>query len=259
MARITLDVCDRHTRNISDSSKAFLIRELRELGALCLDPLPDYQIFSTSCDLDDKIIIMARRQRSDDAPAELVGFVSAVMFPPIPGVHDPVFHTGLTVVVPSMRRSGIPELLFGKLVQHVLESYPSRVWFSSLSGVPSSLVRMATLLQGTFPSPGIQQPCETQIKIAREIDRKHRDKMLISTTAIWEEKTFVFRGCNAGETGKCFRKALDDKQYYSHRDQVASRFYSNLLRNGEGDAVLQVGWITADGLAALVCHSGLTI
>jgi hypothetical protein len=140
--------------------------------------------------------------------------------------------------------------LFGRLALHILESHPGRVWFTSLAGIPSSLVRMATFLEETFPAPGVSRPSETHVAIAREVNTKHRDKMLIASTATWEEESFVFRGCNVGDQRRCFIKDLDDPQYW-HPDKAANSFYRSLLRRREGDAVLQVGWINIEKLAEL--------
>lgn len=101
----------------------------------------------------------------------------------------------------------------------------------------------------------MERPSETHVAIGREIHTKHRDKMLISSTAIWEEDKFVYRGCNSGDAGKCFRREdLDDPQYW-HHDRASSKFYRDMLRNREGDAILQVGWISAETFALLLSKS----
>lgn len=124
MATPTFDVYVRPGLSLSTRAKTSLMHELRELGILCLNPLPDYQIFSTSSNsLDDKIIITAHRQCSSGRPdgppssssTELVGFVSVVILPPIPAVRELVFHSGLAMVKPSIRRSGLIQQPLGCL------------------------------------------------------------------------------------------------------------------------------------------------
>jgi hypothetical protein len=89
----------------------------------------------------------------------------------------------------------------------------------------------------------MSRPSETHLRIAKEIDKGHRDKMLIAGTAVFEEDTFVFRGSNATEEGVYFMKDLDDKRFW-HRDSQQNDFFRALLRKGRGDEVLQIAFFS---------------
>jgi hypothetical protein len=142
--------------------------------------------------------------------------------------------------------------LFVHLILHVYSTRAptSRLWITSLAEVPNSLVHIATFFSDVFPSPSKPVPGEMDLLIARTIDREHRDKMLISPTAVFDEKTFVFKGSNGkkGGVGSVFFKNVHDPQYW-HRNRTMNDFYRGLLKN-EGDEVLQVAYIDQQRIEA---------
>ncbi|KAI1865172.1 hypothetical protein JX265_008219 [Neoarthrinium moseri] len=221
---------------------------LRDLGARCLNPVPNYQVFSTdlSSAFDDKVLAIARQGD------EVVAFAAAVVLP-ITGRADPVVHSGLTVVHPDHRRSsGLTQLLFGNIFLAVLGEFPRGVWFTTLAEVISSLVHISKYAVDVFPSPRweaehgrLDRPRGTHVAIAREISRVHRGAMAISPAAEFDEATFVFRGSNDFAEGRPFMKDVDDPAYW-HRDRETSRFYRRLFRKNKGDEVLLVGFLDPD-------------
>lgn len=236
-----LEVLDRPGMTWSAEEISLLRSQLCQLGHLCFDPLPNYQVFEhpSSTSFHDKIIVLAKQD------GELIAFLSAVVLP-MPGLKDPVVHTGLTVIHPSHRKSGVIHSLFAAFFLHLFSVYPKGLWLSTLSGIVTSLGHIATYTRDVFPSPQWNEehptarPSETHIHIAREINAKHRKEMLIVPEAHFDESAFVFRapkprftrGSSVGAVGVL-------KQ--DHRNLTLTRFYRDLLRN-TGDEVLQVSY-----------------
>ncbi|KAI0130574.1 hypothetical protein BJ170DRAFT_706823 [Xylariales sp. AK1849] len=238
------ELLHRPGRKLSVSAQKVLQASLLKLGSQCLNPLPDYQVFSTNLSeaFDDKILVLARYGD------RVIAFVSAVIIR-IPQLQCPVIHSGLTVIHPEHRRSaGVIQLLFGNLFLHVLCEYPGGVWITTLAEVISSLVHMSKYAINVFPSPHKEQHCPVaepgsiHITIAREISKSYRAKMLISPEAKFDEQSFVFRGSNDHPGGRAFMKDVDDPTHW-HRDQETSKFYRKLFRKDRGDEVLQVGFL----------------
>lgn len=247
MEDIIFTIHDRPGRDYSPVKTAALIEELRKFANLSLNPLPEYQIFSNA---DDKVVVTAHVEKSGGGRGELLAFTSAVMItiPTLPEAEREVLHTGLTVVAPELRRKGMLVQLFVRLILHVYGTRPtnSRLWVTSLAEVPNSLVHIAMFFSDVFPSPSKPVPTETDLLIARAIDHEHRDKMLISPTAVFDEEKFVFKGSNRGK-GVVFMKNVDDPQNW-HRNKAANDFYRALLKD-DGDEVLQVAWIDEQKIA----------
>ncbi|KAH8807466.1 hypothetical protein F5884DRAFT_880559 [Xylogone sp. PMI_703] len=231
----------RPGQTLSRESLDALKKEIHALGSACLHPLPLYQVFSPDpTAFDDKIIITAHQRIGDQK--RLIAFTSAVLLDlNIEGVDDPVVHGGLTVIDPSQRQHGLPVQLFARLYVDLLQRYDRKIiWSTSISELPRTLVHFYTFVKDVYPSPDLPIPSEIQLKIARTISEHHRSKMLIASSAIFEEDTFVFRGSNSAEEAKCFRKKPNDKSYL-HLNKVANEFYRDRLREDMGDEVLQVG------------------
>ena len=109
------------------SQQAALRAELREIAQAALFPVPDYQCLSSSRNaLDDKLIVVAYTGSKDDDeaneqtdPRHAVAFASAVYLD-VPTIELAVIHTGLTVAVPSLQRTGILAQLYAQLFLNVM-------------------------------------------------------------------------------------------------------------------------------------------
>jgi len=216
MKYLAFTIHDRPGLRSTPSANLTLVAELRALASLSLDPVPDYQCFSRSSSaLDDKIVITAHRkgERDDREKGQLVAFTSAVMLQ-IEDLDAEVFHTGLTIVHPSIRRQGLLVQLFMRLLIHINSdcSPEQRIWITSLAEIPNSLVHVATFMAEVFPSPSVQEPSETHLLIARAVNKVHRKKMLIAPGAVFNEENFVFRGSNDSEEGRVFQKDSDNPE-----------------------------------------------
>ncbi|KAK1598835.1 uncharacterized protein LY79DRAFT_586375 [Colletotrichum navitas] len=234
---------------LSRDEKTKLQDSFCHLGRLCLSPLPKYQVFdkASPTSLDDKVIVVSR------CKDEVIAFLSAIWLP-ITSPDRPLLHSGLTVIHPAHRGSGISLDLYAHLCLHLINKLPDGFWTSTLAAVISSLVNVSIYTTQVFPSPGWSshqstgQPSAHHLAIAQEISANHRDKMLISPSAVFDENSFVFRGSNNSDQGESFRKDIDDQLYW-HRDQKASAFFRNLLRPNTGDEVLQISYLDPKYLA----------
>ncbi|KAK1990523.1 hypothetical protein LX36DRAFT_664123 [Colletotrichum falcatum] len=245
----TIEVLARPGLAMSRGEATTLQDSLCRLGALCLNPLPNYQVFdrASPAALDDKVIAVARYEN------QVVGFVSAIWLP-IAALDGPLLHSGLTVIHPAHRGSGLSLDLFAHLSLHLVASHPEGFWMSTLAAVISSLVNVSKYTTQAFPSPGwlsshpAGRPSAHHLALAREISANHRDKMLVSPTAVFDEDAFVFRSSTDFGQGEALRKDVDDESYW-HRDREASRFFRKLLRPGMGDEVLQISFLDPKHLA----------
>lgn len=236
-----LEVLDRPGLTQSAAEISLLRSQLCQLGHLCFNPLPNYQVFeqATSTSFDDKIIVLAKQ---DD---QVIAFLSTVVLP-ISGLKDPVVHTGLTVIHPSHRKSGVIHSLFAAFFLHLFSIYPGGVWLTTLSGIVTSLGHIATYTSNVFPSPQWNEehptarPSDTHLHIARQINTKHRQRMLIAPETYFDESAFVFRAPRHRLTGS---SSVDTANVLKqdHRNLALTRFYRDLLRD-PGDEVLQVSY-----------------
>lgn len=240
-----LEILDRPGMTQSTEQISSLRSQLCQLGQLCFDPLPNYQVFESpsSTSLHDKLIVLAKKD------GEIIAFLSAVVLP-MSGLKDPVVHTGLTVIHPGYRKSGVIHSLFAAFFLHLFRIYPKGLWLSTLSGIVTSLGHIATYTSDVFPSPKWNeehpsaQPSDTHLHIAREINTKHRRKMLIPPEVYFDERAFVFRA----PKHRLFGNSTVDAETVlkqDHRDPILTKFYRDLLR-GPGDEVLQVSYFNPD-------------
>lgn len=240
-----LEVLDRPGMTQSVEQISSLRTQLCQLGHLCFDPLPNYQVFESpsSTSFHDKLIVLAKKD------TEIIAFLSAVALP-VSGLKDPVMHTGLTVIHPRYRKSGVIHSLFAAFFIHLFSIYPKGLWLTTLSGIVTSLGHIATYTSDVFPSPQWNeehpsaQPSGTHLLIAREINAKHRGKMLIALETNFDESAFVFR---APKSRFSRSSSVDAEKVLKqdHRDLALTKFYRDLLR-GPGDEVLQVSYFNPD-------------
>ncbi|WDK15188.1 hypothetical protein CGRA01v4_06469 [Colletotrichum graminicola] len=245
----SIEVLDHPGLTLNRDEATKLQNSLCRLGRLCLSRLPKYQVFDKASPtaLDDKVIVVARYED------EVIAFLSAIWLPII-ALDRPLLHSGLTVIHPAHRGSGISLDLYAHLCLHLITKHPEGFWTSTLAAVISSLVNVSIYTTQVFPSPGWSSrhptghPSAHHLAMAREISANHRDKMLISPSAVFDEDSFVFRGSNDSEQGEAFRKDVDDQLYW-HRDREASAFFRKLLRPDTGDEVLQISFLDPKYLA----------
>ncbi|KAJ2980107.1 hypothetical protein NQ176_g2839 [Zarea fungicola] len=248
------EVLDYTGRSIATNDLKDLHQELKELGAICLKPLPPYQVFVDDITdaFQDKIIVIAKSNE------KIVAFASTI-FIPIAALSDPVIHAGLTVIHPDHRRAfGVNHFLHFYLWKHLLGIYPRGFWTTTLAEVISTLVHMSKYGINIYPSPERREPSELQLLIATEISSKHRSKMLISPDAEFDERRFIFKGSNNHEAARGFMKDRDDTKYW-HRDKEVSAYFRSFLRSNEGDEVLQVGYMDPSYLTARIRESKFKI
>jgi hypothetical protein len=217
---------------------------LRSVAASCFNGIvPEYQcLLGTRECFVDKVITIARS--TDDE--EILGFTSAVVFR-VPGVPDPVFHTGLTCVAPKARKLGLVRALVTTLlVQYLARSTrPWRtIWVTNLASVVSSLGTFASTFDEVYPSP---QCCSTPPSTHALITRYFAANWQLLTTlhpdAKFDDEKFVFMGANKGNV---FAK---EKGANPHRSNIANAFFEPRLNFDRDDEMLQVGRISLGSFA----------
>jgi len=261
-------------RNLPLEQQLELRNELLAIAQTGLNPVPDYQCLSSRPDaLDDKLIVVAytgadpknddegemnqeEEQNQSKPRTRAVGFTSAIYLT-VPDVDRAVLHTGLTVAVPSVQRTGILAHLFSQLFLHVLPLHPEGIWITTLAAVLSSLVQSEKVLYNTYPCPRAptrqsqNHSLREHLAIARAIDAQYRAQLLISPDAEWDAESFVFRGSVDWDKAEVFKKDVDDARFW-HRDGGANAFFRGLMRPGKGDEVLLVGFINEERLCEAI-------
>jgi hypothetical protein len=236
----------RPGQRLGDAALAALCAELRAVGASCLSPLPDYQVFlATRQACADKVLTLARRR-----DGTLAGFCSAVLVD-VPEAGE-VLHLGLTCVRPDDRSGGLTHRLASRLVaRYLFTRRPlQRVWVTNVACVLSSLGNFASYVRDAHPAPGSDARALSPAawRIAEAFDRRYRHHAYIQPWATFDRETFVFRGSGRGTA---FQKDGDDHRF-DHRDEALNRFYRERLRFDDGDEMLQVGRLA---LTDLVRHA----
>lgn len=219
-----------------------LVAELRQVGTLCLEPLPDYQVFlGTREALSDKVITTAR-----DGDGTLIGFCSAVLLP-IEGVGR-VLHLGLTCVHPAARGKRLTYALVEHLVirYFVTKRLLGRLWVTNVAAVLSSLGNFARSFFGVYPSPWSHaDPGPTVWRIAEAFDARYRHVAYVQPWATFDRATFVFRGSGRGT---CFQKEADATEFH-HREAPLNDYYKPMLNWDDGDEMLQIGSLSLADIA----------
>lgn len=231
--------------------KTALHDELRAFAAQSLDPLPNYQILSLSLDVafDNKVLVLAHEVGVE--PRRLAGFSSSQWLD-VPGVPTRVLDTGLTIIAPALRSTGLTGELMGRVFLYTLTHvYPRGHWLINLSDTPSVLGYIAAAVADIFPSPtpwAARAPSQTHLTIAKWVDQHARRCLCVPPDAPFEIDVFVFRGSNAGTA---FMKDVQDNAH-RHREEIFNAFYGKLMRRRSGDEVLQVGFLEPKHVARLV-------
>jgi hypothetical protein len=226
--------------NWSDDDIVATTEAFRSVASSCFNgQVPEYQcLLGTRECLEDKVITIARS--SDDG--KIIGFCSAVLFH-VPGLSDPVLHTGLTCVVPEARRLGLVRALLSSLLTNfALRSFrPWRtIWLTNLAAVVSSLGAFSSTFDDCYPSPRFPDaapPSETHLLIARHFVANTDRITILNPKAEFDETKFVFEGANRGNM---FAK---DKGANPHRSNAVNTFFESRLDFERDDEMLQVAWL----------------
>ena len=221
-------------RYLDGEKLAELSARIIELGALCFDEVPQYQVFlGDRKAFDDKVLALAY------AGERLVGFCSMIILR-VPHVGQ-VLHLGLTCVHPDFRSLGLTHRLTSKaFMRYVTRAGRifTRTWVSNCAAVLSSLANVSLHFDEVYPSIKHQrEPSAKHIRIAEAIAQKYRKEIYIHDTAAFDLQSFVFRG-SIKDTP--FMKEESDARYY-HRNRNQNDFYKGLLDFENGDELLQIG------------------
>ncbi|HEY5924429.1 MAG TPA: GNAT family N-acetyltransferase [Kofleriaceae bacterium] len=232
MTRYRFDYLYRPGRTLAEPALHELSREISALGARCLEPLPDYQVFLGTRDaFADKIVTTAR-----DSDGTLVAFCSCVLLPMQAGE---VLHLGLTCVAPELRGSRLSSTLAQRLITryYVTQKLYRRLWMTSVACVLSVLGNVACRFRRVYPTPWQLRPFSSDVDaIASEFDRRFRHVAYVRPDATFDRETFVFRGSGRGTA---FQKEAEAVEFH-HRDPALNEFYKRRLRFEDGDELLQI-------------------
>ncbi|KAJ7705470.1 hypothetical protein B0H17DRAFT_1038066 [Mycena rosella] len=145
--------------------------------------------------LDVKLIVVAYTGTADTEWNQSthilhpVTFTSAVYLD-VPGLEYAVIHTGLTVAVLSLQRTGILMQLFVELFQHVMPLQPRGMWVTTLAAVLNRLVQSEKVLYDThsWPPYRLQKQSLKQssqhLAIARAIEERQTQALDISRRGV---------------------------------------------------------------------------
>ena len=223
---------------MSDAELCQFTGNILEVAQTCFKVLPDYQVMrGTREELSDKVISVAWK---DGTKSQIEGFCSTVLLP-VESVGE-VMHLGLTCVRPEARSRGLTHVLAHKAVaSQLMRTSPivGRLWISNCAAVLSSLVNVALYFENIYPSPFVRnKKTKKHVLISEAINDYYRDKMFISSDAIFDSERFIF---NKSVKGTCFEKDGDDSSYH-HRNRILNSYYQGMIDFNRGDEVLQVGY-----------------
>lgn len=220
------------SKKLNEKKRKYLIAELRALGHMCFEELPEYQCFSFDCDFKKHIITIAYDGE------KIVGFSSALKLEDEWG--ESFLHLGLTCVHPHYRSEGLTHKLVGRLTtEYLIRNAPfGKVWFSNIAAVISSLGNVGKSLDQVYPSPSLAAPTAKHRAVANAMDKRYRDLVYIGNQYKFDKDKFVFFG--SGRHDICFQKEAHDTRYH-HRNKKINKFYLNWLDLDRGDEMIQVG------------------
>ena len=233
--RFRFEVMYRPGHNLGDKELSELVSHLHSVGQSCFDELPTYQVFKGTRDaFQDKVLALAWNGE------KLAGFCSELILK-VDGIGE-VLHLGLTCIRPEYRSSGLTHRLTSKATMcYLLRSgrLLGKIWVTNCAAVLGSLVNVYLHFDSVYPSPANDaHPSENHLKIAEAIDRFYREDLYIHSNAVFDQKSFLFRG-SIKDTA--FEKAEDDRRFH-HRNTDHNNYYRNLISFENGDEVLQVGY-----------------
>ncbi len=227
--KVKFEFYDRPGHVWSEQKLQRYVEELRSVASECFDAIPMYQILTGNREELKRIVLVLARNEDGKA----IGFSSSL------AIERDVLHLGLTCVIPEARKGGMTHKLMSKLVLSymVRNRIFTKLWITNCACVISSLGNIALNFDNVYPSPiSNKEPSRRHIEIARKINKLYREPIAINSSAIFDEKNFVFR---ESVKGTVFQKQANDKRYH-HREEEVTNFYQNIMNFEEGDEVLQV-------------------
>lgn len=210
-----------------------LLADLKKTAYLCLEEIPDYQIFNPSKLKDsDKIVLVVAYEKD-----RVIGFSSSVE---VQTKYAKVLHLGLTCVHPRFRGNGLTHVMFQKLIKNYLlrRFLRPRLWLSNCACVFSSLGNVGEYFEEVYPSPKYPRcPSLLHYYLGQAMSDR-RSLMFVGDEIKFDQHRHVYEKSVAGSI---FAKDSADRQFY-HRDQKKNEFYQSWMDIDQGDELLQIGW-----------------
>lgn len=234
--RYAISIYHRPGQRLGATELQELHRELCDVARACLDELHDYQCLTGKREEFSRLTIAVAR----DAKGKMMGFCSSYLLEC--GEATPILHLGLTCVSPEARGGGLTHSLTLKvIVDHLLRhSWFRPVWISNVACVLSSLGNVGLHFEDVYPSPFLPEPTPKHRHLARLIESRYRDEMLIPADCRFDAQRFVFEGSVKGTS---FEKDSHDRRF-AHRQEWVNRYYRKLINFERGDEVLQIGKVS---------------
>lgn len=236
--RWTYDCIIKPGKTWSGEALSQLSLELNRVAATCFDTVPEYQCLTGKPkDLSDKVLMVVR-----DGDGVMRGFISSVIID-VPMVGE-VLHSGLVCIDPQVRKSGLAHKLLYRLVFNYLIKYKRSfsTWFTNVSSLIGVCSTFSSTLKDVYPSPVCRVPSNTHIQISQHYSEQCRSAFHISGDIRFDSTKFIFR---EGNRKTAFLKRAKEGNTQYKRDDVHNRYYDLHMDADKGDAVLQVGKLSA--------------
>lgn len=242
LLQVKIYPCFRDLSVLPEQEFLLLCDEMRELTNSAIGSIPEYQcLLKHYQTMQDKLLVVHRNKNN-----EVDAFVSAVVFKS--KYVGEVYHYGLAVVSHEQRHKSLPfRLAFASgLTFLLLQPLKLKYWMTSLSSALSLLSTIARTNSQVFPSPYCERPQKLHLLIAKEFNENVVSRCYISKNSVFDENTFIYRGANADN---CFKKESPEKQSFSVNETL-NNYYLSKMNSDNGDAILQIGYVTYGTLIA---------
>ena len=223
---------------LNDKAITKLSLEIQNIAFSCFSTLPGYQCMTGAReDLNDKIILLAR-----DQTGKAVAFQSLAILE-IPRVGE-VLHIGLLCVEPQARRSGIAhQLLYRGLFTYIFRyKHRSSIWITNVSSIFSVLATLSYHCKQLYPSVRLDTPTKKHRRIAEHFSTHSRKLVCIPDSIEFDKEKFI---CKEGNRNSVFYNGSKNENATYSRDDIHNEYYKNIINSTDGDAVLQVGHLSA--------------
>ncbi|MCW8471344.1 hypothetical protein OQJ19_11875 [Fluoribacter gormanii] len=221
---------------LSQEEFSILNSEIRNLALKSLGSVPEYQVFVNDYSLQqDKIIVTHRNKKG-----ELNGVASAVIVKS--DNVDDYLHYGIFLVDPASRHQHIQFKLGVSIMFNYMKLYPNKekLWITNVSSVLGTLAVIDKMFLDVYPGMKLKTPRQEHAKICKDFIKGAYERCYLNPKSNFDQDEYVFKEANLNN---CFKKKASNKQFNSLSNSH-NKFYSNLMNQDQGDAVLQIGYIT---------------
>lgn len=244
MFGVTIYPCFMKKNCLSQDEFHKLCAEMRGLAKESFDYIPDYQCLREDySELDDKLLIIHRNKKG-----ELDGFSSSIVLNT--NSVGQVFHLGLFLVSPGARHQHLQfKLGLASIIAYMLcKPFKYHYWFTNLSSVLGTLATVDSMYVNVYPGLKTKKLLPEHLAIAKEFQTGVESRCHISKDSVFDSEKFIYRKANSDT---CFLKKASDKKFHGLKEHY-NNYYNSILNLDEGDALLQVGYMTPTRALAIL-------